>query len=117
MNYDITRLTNGISGWDDRKVGHFIDLHQYPGPGMEPPSQNEGRAVVLGEFGGYGYPVKNHLWNETNKNWGYRVSKNIESYLKDYNDDEEFDLTYNEITNFQKLTLIVREEFSNFKKE
>ena len=38
-------------------------------------------------------------------------------YLKDYNDDEEFDLTYNEITNFQKLTLIVREEFSNFKKE
>ena len=38
-------------------------------------------------------------------------------YLKDYNDDEEFDLTYNEITNFQKLTLIVREEFSNFKRE
>ena len=86
MNYDITRLTNGISGWEDRKVGHFIDLHQYPGPGMEPPSQNEGRAVVLGEFGGYGYPVKNHLWNETKENWGYRVSKNIESYLKDYND-------------------------------
>ena len=38
-------------------------------------------------------------------------------YLKDYNDDEEFDLTYKEVTNFQKLTLIVREEFSNFKKE
>ena len=37
----------------DRGVGHFIDLHQYPGPGMEPPSQNAGRAVVLGEFGGY----------------------------------------------------------------
>lgn len=38
-------------------------------------------------------------------------------YLKDYNNDEEFDLTYNEIANFQKLTVIVREEFSNFKKE
>ena len=84
MNYDTTRLTNGISGWDDREVGHFIDLHQYPGPGMEPPSKNEGRAVVLGEFGGYGYPVKNHLWDKTKKNWGYRVSKNLESYLKDY---------------------------------
>ena len=38
-------------------------------------------------------------------------------YLKDYNDDEKFDLTYQEVSNFQKLTLIVREEFSNFKKE
>ena len=61
MKYDPTRLVNGISGWQDRGVGHFIDLHQYPGPGMEPPSQNQGRAVVLGEFGGYGLPVKNHM--------------------------------------------------------
>ena len=86
MKYDPTRLVNGISGWQDRGVGHFIDLHQYPGPGMEPPSQNEGRAVVLGEFGGYGLPVENHMWNQSKKNWGYRVSETLESYIKDYNE-------------------------------
>ena len=86
MKYDPTRLVNGISGWQDRGVGHFIDLHQYPGPGMEPPSQNKGRAVVLGEFGGYGLPVKNHMWNQSKKNWGYRVSETLESYIKDYNE-------------------------------
>ncbi len=86
MNYDSTRLVNGISGWQDRGVGHFIDLHQYPGPGMEPPSQNKGRAVVLGEFGGYGFPVPNHVWDRSKKNWGYRVSKTLGSYIKDYNE-------------------------------
>ena len=86
MKYDPTRLVNGISGWQDRGVGHFIDLHQYPGPGMEPPSQNEGRAVVLGEFGGYGFPVKNHMWDQSKKNWGYRVSETLESYIRDYNE-------------------------------
>ncbi len=86
MNYDPTRLVNGISGWQDRGVGHFIDLHQYPGPGMEPPSQNKGRAVVLGEFGGYGLPVVNHMWDNSKKNWGYRVSKTSESYISDYNE-------------------------------
>ena len=38
-------------------------------------------------------------------------------HFDNYNDEEEFNLIYNEISNFQKLTLIVREEFSNFKKE
>ncbi len=85
-NHDPSRLVNGISGWQDRGVGDFIDLHQYPGPGMEPPSQNEGRAIVLGEFGGYGLPVVNHMWNQTKKNWGYRVSKTLDSYIKDYNE-------------------------------
>ena len=37
-------------------------------------------------------------------------------YFKDYNKDE-IDMDYNEIANFQKLTLLVREEFSNLMKE
>ena len=38
-------------------------------------------------------------------------------YLKDNNSEKEIDISYNEIPNFQKLTLIVREEFSNVMKE
>ena len=68
---DLTRLVNAVSGWADRGGGDMIDLHQYPGPGMEPVQQHPGRAVVLGEFGGLGWAVPDHLWQE-NRNWGYR---------------------------------------------
>lgn len=84
MQYDLSRLTNGISGWADRKVGHFYDAHQYPGPGMEPPSQNKGRAVVLGEFGGLGFPVEGHIWDASRKNWGYRTYTNKNEFLNQY---------------------------------
>jgi hypothetical protein len=36
------------------------DMHKYPGPGMFPPE--DGRASVLGEFGGQALVVKGHLW-------------------------------------------------------
>jgi hypothetical protein len=73
INYDKDRLVDATSGWTDRNVGHMFDAHQYPGPSMEPPSQNPGRAIVLGEFGGLGWPVKGNLWNEDKRNWGYRT--------------------------------------------
>ena len=73
INYDKDRLVDATSGWTDMKVGHMFDAHQYPGPSMEPQSQNPGRATVLGEFGGLGWPVKGYLWNEDKGNWGYRT--------------------------------------------
>lgn len=84
MEYDKTRLVNGVSGWTDRRCGHFIDAHQYPGPGMEPAGQNPGRAVVLGEFGGLGLPVENHLWNPKMRNWGYRTYSSVPELIKEY---------------------------------
>lgn len=33
---------------------------------------NGNRASVLGEFGGYGLPLKGHLWNPDMRNWGYK---------------------------------------------
>lgn len=69
--WDPTRLVNSISGWTDRGVGDVNDLHQYPGPGMEPPEQSPGRSIVLGEFGGLGLPIKGHLWWDK-RNWGYQ---------------------------------------------
>lgn len=69
--WDPTRLVNSVSGWTDRGVGDVNDVHQYPGPGMEPPEQSPERAIVLGEFGGLGLPVQGHLWWDK-RNWGYQ---------------------------------------------
>ncbi len=67
---DPSRLVDGPSGWQDRGFGEMIDMHQYPGPGMIPPVP--ARASVLGEFGGLGLPVEDHLW-WNKRNWGYRT--------------------------------------------
>ena len=48
----------------------MIDAHVYPGPGMPP--KREGRAQVLGEFGGLGLPMEGHTW-KSKDNWGYRT--------------------------------------------
>jgi hypothetical protein len=66
---DPTRILNATSGWTDRGVGDVLDVHMYPGPGME--DDGSGRALVLGEFGGLGWPVEGHLWKDR-ENWGYR---------------------------------------------
>lgn len=84
MEYDKTRLIDGVSGWTDRECGHMMDVHQYPGPGMEPTEQNPGRVVVLGEFGGLGLPVEDHLWNPSMRNWGYRTYTSGAELIKEY---------------------------------
>lgn len=81
MEYDPTRLVNNASGWQDRGVGHVVDMHRYPGPGM--PEPEERRAAVLGEFGGLGLPVPGHLWWDK-RNWGYRTYKTREELEQAY---------------------------------
>ncbi|MBB4080119.1 beta-galactosidase/beta-glucuronidase [Lewinella aquimaris] len=71
--YDPTRLVDAPSGWTDRGVGDVYDAHLYPGPGMEAPEEN--RASVLGEFGGLGLVVPEHLWWDK-RNWGYQSFTN-----------------------------------------
>jgi len=66
---DPTRLVNEASGWHDKGSGDIRDVHSYPGPGM--PKLEEKRVAVLGEFGGLGLPVEDHLWWDK-RNWGYR---------------------------------------------
>jgi len=80
---DPSRLVNAVSGWTDRNNGDVRDLHHYPGPGMEPLEQNQGRAVVLGEFGGLGWPVADHLWWDK-RNWGYRTYTSREELHQHY---------------------------------
>lgn len=80
-NLDSTRLINSVSGWADRKVGDMHDIHVYPGPGMPP--VEEKRAVVLGEYGGLGMPVKGHTWQD-DKNWGYQSFEEKEALFNRY---------------------------------
>lgn len=84
QKYDPTRVIDGVSGWTDRNVGAMNDAHHYPGPGMEPAEQNPGRVIVLGEFGGLGLPLENHLWNPGMRNWGYRTYQSSDVLIKEY---------------------------------
>ena len=49
-------------------TGDMIDTHHYPHPKLM--LMDSSRATVLGEYGGIGYVVKEHLW-EPDRNWGY----------------------------------------------
>lgn len=80
--YDPSRLVNNASGWTDKKVGDVHDIHNYPDPRMI--DLEEDRAIVLGEFGGLGWPIKDHVWIESETNWGYRSHKGKEQYKNDY---------------------------------
>src|SRR5690606_37392240 len=80
---DPTRLVDSASGWNDVGVGDMHDVHVYPGPGA-PPSSDD-RALVLGEFGGLGLPVRDHLW-QARDNWGYRTYETAEALTDAYVD-------------------------------
>ncbi|MDR5589038.1 sugar-binding domain-containing protein [Christiangramia sp. SM2212] len=77
---DETRLVSNASGWTDHNVGDIIDMHSYPGPDIYPVEEN--RATVLGEFGGLGLTVPDHLWQE--KNWGYREMTDTLEFKNSY---------------------------------
>ncbi|WP_321518575.1 sugar-binding domain-containing protein [uncultured Bacteroides sp.] len=66
--YDPTRLVNPASGGNHYTCGDILDLHHYPEPKMF--LYDAQRVTVLGEFGGIGLALKDHLW-EPNHNWGY----------------------------------------------
>ena len=93
--YDPTRIVNGPSGCWDWEGGHLlpngwkwegrveskhkpagtceaadaVDMHLYRGPTMF--AVNDRRASFLGEFGGLGHAVSNHVWVSDRKVWGY----------------------------------------------
>ena len=71
MQKDPSRLVNSASGGNFYTVGHVIDLHSYPDPAMPRPDLFGAKeALVCGEFGGLGFQVDGHMWQQ--KNWGYQ---------------------------------------------
>jgi len=65
---DPTRLVDPASGGNHYPTGDMLDLHNYPAPSLYLYDAN--RATVLGEYGGIGLVVRDHLW-EPDRNWGY----------------------------------------------
>ncbi len=79
--YDPSRLVNPASGGNHRPCGDILDLHNYPGPRMF--LSDPSRVNVLGEYGGIGMPVENHLW-WNKRNWGYIQFKNSNEVTAEY---------------------------------
>ena len=79
--FDPSRLVNPASGGNHYRVGDILDLHNYPHPDMY--LFDAERANVLGEFGGIGLPLEDHLW-QTDKNWGYVQFKNSREVTDEY---------------------------------
>ena len=79
--YDPSRLVNPASGGNHRPCGDILDLHNYPGPDMflfDPIRVN-----VLGEYGGIGLAVEDHLW-WNKRNWDYIQFKNSDEVTAEY---------------------------------
>lgn len=70
-DYDSTRLIDSASGWYDQKCGDFHSIHNYFFPFKVP--KEDGRILILSEFGGYSYLEKEH--SEAEKVYGYRKFK------------------------------------------
>ncbi|MHA1193320.1 MAG: glycoside hydrolase family 2 protein [Promethearchaeota archaeon] len=78
---DNTRLIDSASGWFDKGVGDIRDIHHYSEPKM--PNKIQNRAAVVGEFGGLGMVVKDHMWKFKRK-FVYKNFQNKEDLLKSY---------------------------------
>ncbi len=79
--YDPSRLVNPASGGNHRPCGDILDLHNYPGPRMF--LFDPARVNVLGEYGGIGLAMDNHLW-WNKRNWGYVQFKNEDEVTAEY---------------------------------
>ncbi|WP_163708753.1 glycoside hydrolase family 2 protein [Mangrovibacterium lignilyticum] len=80
-NYDPSRLVNPASGGNHYQVGDMLDLHHYPGPNLF--LYDAQRATVLGEYGGIGLALDNHLWTP-DRNWGYVQFKTSDEVTNQY---------------------------------
>lgn len=81
-NYDPDRLVNSASGGNHFLfAGDILDLHHYPMPELY--LSDAKRILVLGEYGGIGFPIKDHLW-KNDRNWGYIRFENSKDVTDEY---------------------------------
>ena len=82
--YDPSRLVNGNSGFNNNPTyqkaygdpgnGDYVDTHIYVGP-YRASVPDEHRAASLGEFGGVGLFVRDHMWPVANNAYDYEPTK------------------------------------------
>src|SRR5690606_6929131 len=84
MEKDPSRIVNSASGGNFHPTGHIVDLHNYPEPAMPSPNLfGEDYILILGEFGGLGLPVDDHVWQQKD-NWGYQSFKTSDELFDRY---------------------------------
>ena len=66
---DPLRLVNPASGGNLYCCGDILDVHNYPEPKFF--FADPDRVLVMGEYGGIGYPLPDHTWVKSDQNWGY----------------------------------------------
>jgi beta-galactosidase/beta-glucuronidase len=76
---DPSRWVNPTSGWLDQNVGDVYDIHTYQEIPLTPMNKPD-RAIVIGEYGGVGWPVSEHLWDTSKRNWGYQTYHDQSAY-------------------------------------
>ncbi|MDR3269385.1 MAG: beta-galactosidase [Tannerella sp.] len=80
-SYDPSRLVNPASGGNFYHTGDMLDVHNYPGPAML--LYDAEKANVLGEYGGIGMPLQDHLW-QPDRNWGYVQFQSSKAVTDEY---------------------------------
>jgi beta-galactosidase/beta-glucuronidase len=80
-NYDPSRLVDAASGGNHYEAGDILDMHNYPDPVMG--LFDSKRSNVLGEFGGIGLALPEHLW-DNGRNWGYIQYKTSQEVTNAY---------------------------------
>ena len=87
VNRDPSRHVNIASGGNFWPSGHIVDAHAYPQPEFpfDADRYDADFIKVMGEFGGHGWPVLGHLWDNSRRNWGYGgLPKTVEEYKERY---------------------------------
>ena len=77
---DSSRFIDATSGWFRGENTDVESLHIYFGSWKKLKSKN--RPLVLSEFGGYCYAVKQHIFNPQ-KSYGYKSCKTSEDFCRD----------------------------------
>lgn len=73
--YDPSRVFDSTSGWFWQKESDCDSIHVYFRKVKLP--KYSGRPIILSEFGGYSWQVKNHSFNDS-KVYGYKILKSKE---------------------------------------
>jgi hypothetical protein len=108
QNYDPERLIDAASGWQDRiGFGHMRDIHDYTNNILLPSFDDEHRALVLGECGGFGlikgtwsynrYPdhyLMTYAFEQLIYNLSPRLSAVIYTQLSDIENEQNGMFTY-----------------------
>jgi beta-galactosidase/beta-glucuronidase len=133
QSYDQDRLINSASGWQDGfGSGHMRDIHDYTKHILLPSMDNENRALVIGECGGFGLMSSGWSYNSYSDrylmtyafeqlilNLSPQISAMIYTQLSDVENESNGILTYDRKENkyiSSHIKRVLKNDFSHLYK-